>query len=398
MKAAAYAQHTMAESAFVSTNSICQGRIVPILWPRIFAAGSIIRFAHTSFKWANLASHNAGVTVAIVGLSTSTTKKHYLFDVNASGEMTVREAGNITPYLTIGQNVVVTGQRESIAALPYMSFGNMPVDGANLLLSMDEMAELHLTADEKSALTHRIYGSAEFIRGIVRYCLWIADDQLQRALAIGSIRSRIDGVRAMRLASKDAGTRELANRAHQFREMNEAVTQTLILAGVSSEGREYLPVGLLDSRSTVSNLAFALYDAPLWNMALIASRLHLVWIATVCGKLETRYRYSNTLGWNTFPVPVLTEKNKSDLTHCAEDILLSREHHFPATIADLYDANRMPADLRTAHERNDEVLERIYIGRRFKNDTERLEKLFDLYTKMTGGRSAATKSKTGAEA
>jgi hypothetical protein len=124
-------------------------------------------------------------------------------------------------------------------------------------------------------------------------------------------------------------------------------------------------------------------------MAFIASRLHLVWIATVCGKLETRYRYSNTLGWNTFPVPTLTERNKADLTRCAEDILLAREAHFPATIADLYDPETMPANLRAAHERNDETLERIYIGRRFRNDTERLEKLFELYTKMTAARETA---------
>jgi len=148
----------------------------------------------------------------------------------------------------------------------------------------------------------------------------------------------------------------------------------------------------------VSNLAFALYDAPLWNLSLIASRLHLVWIATVCGKLETRYRYSNTLGWNTFPVPPLTDKMKTDLTHCAEDILLAREAHFPATIADLYDPEKMPADLREAHERNDEVLERIYIGRRFRNDTERLEKLFDLYTKMAASAGTAKKRKAGATA
>ena len=133
----------------------------------------------------------------------------------------------------------------------------------------------------------------------------------------------------------------------------------------------------------VSNLALALYDAPLWNMALIASRLHLVWIATVCGKLETRYRYSNTMGWNTFPVPKLTEKNRADLTAAAEGILLAREAHFPATIADLYDPEKMPEGLRAAHDHNDEVLERIYIGRRFRNDTERLEKLFEMYTKMT---------------
>jgi hypothetical protein len=161
---------------------------------------------------------------------------------------------------------------------------------------------------------------------------------------------------------------------------------------VSSERREYLPCGLCDEETIISDLARVIYDAPVWSMALIASRLHLVWIATVCGKLETRYRYSNTLGWNTFPVPTLTEKNKADLTRCAEDILLAREAHFPKTIADLYNPENMPGDLRRAHEKNDETLERIYIGRRFRNDTERLEKLFDLYTKMTEGKETKPKA------
>ncbi len=154
----------------------------------------------------------------------------------------------------------------------------------------------------------------------------------------------------------------------------------------------------MSDAGVIGDRNFALYDAPLWNMALIASRLHWVWIGTVCVRLEMRFSYSNTLGWNTFPVPILTEKNKVDLTRCAEDILLAREHHFPATIADLYDPENMPADLRAAHDRNDEVLERIYIGRRFKNDTERLEKLFDLYTKMTATASPARGKKRKAEA
>jgi hypothetical protein len=389
MKAAGYAQHTMADSAFVSTNSLCQGRIVPILWPKILDTGSVIRFARTSFKWANLASYNAGVTVVIVGLSRSEGKHRHLFDENPDGKTTVREAANITPYLTIGENIVVTGRRGSIAGLHDMSFGNMPVDGGHLLLSADEVVELGLTPSQQQTFIRRIYGSKEYIRGLVRYCLWIVANQLDDALTIAPIRCRIEATRAMRLASRDAGTKEMAVRAHQFREMNAAKTHTLILPGVSSEEREYLQVGLLDSQAAISNLAFALYDAPIWNMALIASRLHLVWISTVCGKLETRYRYSNTLGWNTFPVPMLTEKNKADLTRCAEDIMLAREHHFPATIADLYNPDAMPEDLRQAHERNDEVLERIYIGRRFKNDTERLEKLFDLYTKMTKTKETA---------
>src|ERR1019366_5491091 len=177
---------------------------------------------------------------------------------------------------------------------------------------------------------------------------------------------RFDSVQTKRRGSTRATTVKLASIPFRFGEVRQTGNEsTTIVPSVSSEAREYLPVGYRSPGTIVSNLAFALFDSPLWNMAIIASRLHLVWIATVCGKLETRYRYSNTLGWNTFPVPTLTDKNKNDLTRCAEDILLAREAHFPATIADLYDADSMPADLREAHERNDEVLERIYIGRRF---------------------------------
>jgi hypothetical protein len=200
----------------------------------------------------------------------------------------------------------------------------------------------------------------------------------------------------MRLSSSKAATREGSKYPYGFDEKRqEGGEKVVIVPSVSSESREYLPVGYCPSGTIVSNLAFALYDAPLWNMALIASRLHLIWIATVCGKLKTDFRYSNTLGWNTFPVPTLTEQNKTDLTRCAEDILLAREAHFPATIADLYAPDKMPENLRQAHDRNDEVLERIYIGRRFKNDTERLEKLFELYTKMTTHQTPPKKSDKG---
>lgn len=188
----------------------------------------------------------------------------------------------------------------------------------------------------------------------------------------------------MRLESKAASTRDFAKVPYRFVQIQGTSQRcTLIVPRVSSERRPYLPVGFLDNRAVIADSAFALYDAPLWNMAVIASRIHLIWVAAVCGKLKTDYRYSNTLGWNTFPTPKLTEKNKEDLTRCAEDILLAREAHFPATIADLYDPEKMPDNLRAAHDRNDEVLERIYIGRRFKNDTERLEKLFEMYTKLT---------------
>ena len=157
----------------------------------------------------------------------------------------------------------------------------------------------------------------------------------------------------------------------------------MIVPSITSSNREFLPCGLTDGETVASNKCAVVYDAEVWLLAVVVSSLHLQWIANVCVRMRTDFSYSNTLGWNTFPVPKLTERNKADLTACAEDILLTREAHFPKTIADLYDPGDMPADLRAAHDRNDEVLERIYIGRRFKNDTERLEKLFDLYTKMT---------------
>lgn len=383
MKAADYGQHTPCASAFVSTNSICQGQQVAILWPLVFASGHDIAFAHTSFKWNNLASNNAGVTVAVVAIANPAPKVRRLFSMNDVGETVVKEVPYINAYLVPGANVVVDKATLPLGGQSVMSFGNKPVDGGNLLLSREDVVSMRLTPEQQVRFVRRIYGSAEFIRGLERYCLWIEDAHLDEALGIASVAKRVQGVRNMRLKSTDKSARDMAARAHQMREMNAGRTQTIVVPCVSSEAREFLPVGLLDAHSTVTNLAFALYDAPLWNMALIASRLHLIWVATVCGKLETRYRYSNTLGWNTFPVPLLTEQNKADLTRCAEDILLAREAHFPATIADLYESENMPDNLRHAHERNDEVLERIYIGRRFKNDTERLEKLFELYTKMT---------------
>jgi len=383
VKAADYGQHTPCTAAFVSTNSICQGQQVAILWPLIFGSGHQIAFAHTSFKWTNLASHNAGVTVAIVAISNTPAPTRQLFAVADDGSTVVKAVAHINAYLVPGANVVVDKAMRPMGGQSDMSFGNKPVDGGHLLLTRDEVDALQLSAAQRQRFIRRIYGSAEFIRGLERYGLWIEDAHLDEALGITAVAQRVQGVRDMRLKSTDKSARDMAARSHQMREMNVGHTQTIAMPCVSSEAREYLPVGLLDRCSTVTNLAFALYDAPLWNMALIASRLHLVWIATVCGKLKTDFRYSNTLGWNTFPVPTLTEKNKADLTRCAEDILLTRERHFPATIADLYNPDNMPADLRAAHERNDEVLERIYIGRRFKNDTERLEKLFDLYTKMT---------------
>jgi MmeI, DNA-methyltransferase domain/MmeI, target recognition domain/MmeI, N-terminal domain/MmeI, helicase spacer domain/MmeI, C-terminal domain len=392
MKAADYGMQTRTVAAFVSTNSICQGQQVPILWPIIFQTGHKIAFAHTSFRWSNLASNNAGVTVAIVGIARDPGATRRLFSITDEGSLIERSVGYINAYLVAGANSSVEQTRDPLSGASPMLFGNMPRDGGNFILSGDERLVALKAYPDLERFIRPYFGSEEMIQGKRRWCIWIDDPDSDIACEHPYLREVLQKVKKFRLASGAGSTRDFASRPFRFVQIaGTARGHALVVAKVSSEKRPYIPVDLLDGKAIASDLLFALYDAPLWNMALIASRLHLVWIATVCGKLETRYRYSNTLGWNTFPVPLLTEKNKADLTRGAEDILLAREAHFPATIADLYDPDNMPADLRETHERNDEVLERIYIGRRFRNDTERLEKLFELYTKMTAGqRSTAS--------
>jgi len=385
MKAADYGTYTNAVVAFVSTNSICQGQQVPILWPLIFATEHEISFAHTSFKWANLASHNAGVTVVIVGISNHIGKVRSLFSTNEDGSNTEKKCSNISAYLVSEIDIIVTKRSKPLSnQLDEMEYGSKAVDEKNLNFDSAQAQNIIQANPESKRFIFPYLSADDVISGKQRYCLWIEEGDLASAKRIPQINERIELVRAFRLKSSKQATKILAERPYSFAESRFVKDKPmLVVPSVTSESRDFLPITLLPKNIIITNAAFALYDAPLWNMALIASTLHLIWIKTVCGQLETRLRYSNTLGWNTFPVPKLTEKNKVDLTHCAEDILLAREHHFPATIADLYKPDAMPENLRRAHDRNDEVLERIYIGRKFKNDTERLEKLFGLYTKMT---------------
>jgi hypothetical protein len=395
MKAADYGTETEAVAAFVATNSICQGRQVDTLWSLIFARGYEIAFAHTSFTWANLASYNAGVTVVIVGISNHAGRTRRLFSETDGGTI-VKALENINAYLVPGPNVAVGQLSRPLSDLAEMSFGNMPNDGGYLLLGVDEASNAIRDHGVQEGFIRPFVGSQEFIRGIERRCIWVSDEQFESANENRWLSARFAGVRAQRSASDRPATQALASTPYRFGEVRQMGTErSIVVPRVSSENRQYLPVGLTSEATIIGDRNFAIYNAPLWSLALIASRLHWVWIATVCVRLRTDFSYSNTLGWNTFPVPTLTEKNKADLTRCAEDILLAREGHFAATIADLYDPENMPADLREAHERNDEVLERIYIGRRFKNDTERLEKLFDLYTKMTASPGVAKKRKAG---
>lgn len=378
IKACRYVAEHGGSFAFVTTNSICQGRQVALFWPAFLRDNLEIRFAEPSFLWSNLASKKAAVIVSIIGIGRKTNKPKRLFDAGH-----VLTADYIGPYLVPDQDTIVASSRKVLSELTPMTNGSMPNDGGGLLLSVDEYRELIAQRPNASRFCRRFLGSNDSIQGDMRYCLWIDDDEVLDAEAIPEVSERIARVRKHRLDSSRAETNALAASAHAFGERRHRTGRALLIPRHSSENRPYLPSVVVGDETVVGDSAIAMYGVRLRDFAVYSSRMHLVWAATVCGKIKEDYRYSNTLGWNTFPVPRLTEKNKEDLEKCAEDILLAREAHFPATIADLYDPEKMPSDLQAAHDRNDETLERIYIGRRFRNDTERLEKLFELYTRMT---------------
>ena len=389
-----YARETPAACAFVSTNSITQGEQVARLWPLLLKDGLRINFAFTSFKWANLATNNAGVTVVIIGLARRTPSKASLYEVTGDECIERRDVENINAYLVPYKDVVVTASANVLTDLPDMTNGNKPADGGHLILTAEEEREFRRSEPGAAKYLRKFIGSEDTIQGYSRFCLWINDEDAEEAMSLDSIRRRTDEVGKARMESTKALTNEGAKTPYAFQQVRQRGDESVILVPkYSSERREYFPVSIWQQGVIVVDGAFGLFNAELWALSFLVSRLHMVWIATVCGKIKTDYRYSNTLGWNTFPVPMLTEQNKADLTGCAQEILLAREYHFPATIADLYDPDTMPDDLRRAHRKNDEVLERIYIGRKFNNDTERLETLFDLYTKMTAGQAKPKKGK-----
>lgn len=383
VKFADFAAEVPSSGAFVSTKSICQGEQVARLWPIVFQSKVHINFAHTPFNWKNLAAQNAGVTVVIIGLSTQLNDAKVIFDNSVDDGHNKRVVKNINAYLVAQPNIIVEARTKPMTSVSEMLNGNKPVDGGFLMLTHDETLQLRSEDYRTEQFIRPFIGSSEFIKGALRYCIWITDDNKEAALSVPSIGRRVEQVAEFRSKSKKALTRKGAVTPHEFQQVRQKGNETVIVVPrVSSENRDYLPAGILKKGTIIGDRNFALYGAPLWNLSLIVSRLHWVWIGTVCVRMRHDFSYSNTLGWNTFPLPILTKKNKDDLTRCAEEILLAREAHYPATIAELYDPEKMPENLRRAHERNDEVLERIFIGRCFKNDTERLEKLFEFYTKM----------------
>lgn len=376
--------------AFVTTSSLNQGVHVPTFWPFAISQGAVIDFCYEPFKWSNNASNNAGVYCTIIGLSEKSSQK--IKSIYFEGGK--RDVANINPYLIAGDNTIVEGQSTPISSLSRINTGNQSADGGHLYLTNEERLELIRQYPASTPLVRRVSGTSELFDGQIRWCLWIDDSELNLANSIEPIKQRIDKVREFRLKAGEVA-RTLADKPHQFRYRNVATTFGILIPQVCSENRGYLPSGIFTPELILNHRAHGIFNPNLVDFAVSNSTLHFVWARALSGRLGNGMSYSSNLCWNTYPLPGLTEKNAKDLTLCAENILLARETHFPATIADLYDQENFPANLREAHERNDETLERIYIGRRFRNDTERLEKLFELYAKMIS-KTPSNKSKAGA--
>ncbi len=364
--------------AFVSTNSAFQGEQVSSMARTLSYNGNHIFFAHSSFKWTNNARKNAGVTCVIVGSESSLrkSKKTIYSDLN------ILKASNINTYLIDSRDILVTKRNKPLSNFPRMNFGNMPNDGGGLILSPDEKEDLLRVSSELSKVIKPLVGASEFIRGSKRFCLWIEDKDAEWVLKFPQILQKVEKTKLHRLNSKDASCNALATRSHQFRDMNVASASQIIVPRVTSENRVYIPIGYLGNDSIISDSAMAVYDPEPWLFSVLTSRIHMKWVEIVGGKLETRLRYSATVIYNTFPFPNLSVTQKEALNNSALNILSVRENYSDKTLAQLYDEEKMPNELRNTHEENDKLVESCYRKSPFESDEERLEYLFNLYEKM----------------
>ena len=378
-KAAKYIAGVKAEFAFVSTNSICQGEQVLMLWPHIFDKNLEIGFAHDSFKWSNNAKKNAAVFCIIIGIRNASSRAKYIY--KDSVKLAVE---NINPYLVPSKTNVILPKRSSpLSGLPQMSYGNKPTDGGHLLLTPDEKRTITNQYPESEPFFKKILGANEFTNGLERWCLWIDDDQLAAAKKIPPIAKRISQVSEMRRESPKIPTQRLAETPHRFGEIRHRALNSILVPRHGSERREYMPFGFVTPDIVISDAAQVIYTNEMYVFGIISSKLHLAWIKASCGKIKEDPRYSSALGYNTFPVPNLTDKQKSTINTHVFNVLEEREKHSEKTIAELYDPKKMPAGLKEAHEGLDLAVERCYRSKPFISDEERLEHLFKLYEDMT---------------
>ncbi|WP_333888575.1 class I SAM-dependent DNA methyltransferase [Sphingobacterium siyangense] len=376
IKGAKYIRGFNSELAFVSTNSINQGSQIQQLWPKILELSIEIGFCYLPFKWTNSAKNKAGVICNIISLRNLSHKNKYIIDNSLK-----RLVNNISPYLIDFPNVIITQSLKSISGFPSMLTGNSQYDGKNLIVEQEVYLELVAQNPDIKVFLRRLVGSQDFLNDKRRFCLWISDENVDKALEFSFIKDRVSKVLKFREIGGGVA-KTLVKSPHKFRYTHTAKENLIIIPRVSSENRKYIPMGILSNEFIVSDSAQAIYDPKVYIFSILESYVHNVWIKIVCGKLKSDVRYSSGLGYNTFPFPKISKEKEKELEDCAYQILETRERYPEKTLAQLYDPEKMPDDLREAHRLNDLAVESCYRAKPFDSDEERLEHLFKLYEKM----------------
>ncbi|MCI7103552.1 MAG: class I SAM-dependent DNA methyltransferase, partial [Campylobacter sp.] len=379
-------QNPATKTAFVATNSIAQGEQVAPLWKPLFESGVSIDFAYTSFKWDNSVDFGTGkkekadkkmaaVYVIIAGFSLNNSSEKYIFTENSR-----ILASNINGYLADAPNIAIESRSKPLCEFAsQMNWGNKPTEGGNLLLSQDEKDEILAKYPNADKFIKQFMGAEEFINNKMRYCLWLVNANPSELSKIPPIMDRIQKVREFRLSSKKADTRKDANTPTLFQEIRQPNSKYIIIPNVSSENRFYVPIGFLSPEIIVSAAAQFIPNATLIDFAILTSSVHMEWMRAVAGRLETRYRYSKDIVYNNFPFASLDEKDKETLTATAQGILDARAEFGDSSLADLYNPLTMPANLRKAHEKNDQAVLKIYAVNKTATPSDIVKELFTRY-------------------
>ncbi|WP_417913225.1 class I SAM-dependent DNA methyltransferase, partial [Candidatus Electronema sp. TJ] len=385
VKAARMIQNSSIRCAFVSTNSICQGEQVGVLWNWLLAQGIKIFFAHRTFQWSNEARGKAAVHCVIVGFAYEDIAPKWLFEYeDIRGEAQRIAAENINPYLVNAPNVTLSKRSAPIVPVPEMKFGNQPIDGGGFILTPEEKDCFVNEEPSVAPYIRKFLGSDEFINNGERYCLWLKDMQPQEMKKHPRVMERLAAVKAFRLASNRAATRELADTPSQFAFVSHTETPYLVVPSVSSERRQYIPIGFMPADVIASNLCLIVPDADFYHFGVLSSVMHNAWMRTVCGRLESRYRYSASIVYNNFPWPENPSGKQRQAIETAAQAVLDARAQFPdSSLADLYDPLTMPPVLLKAHRVLDKAVDAAYGKSSFSAEAARVAFLFDLYQKYT---------------
>ena len=392
-KAADYFHIYKSDAAFVSTNSISQGEQVGILWNNLLFNDIKINFAHKTFKWSNEAKGNAAVYCIIVGLGANNKLKRLYSYPDVKSDPVEEFVSNINPYLVEGKNIFIKSRQKPLCNVPQISFGNMPLDGGNLLMTDIEYQEFINKEPLATKYIRPLVSAREFLNGEKRWCIWLCDASPADLRSMPLVMERVKKVREFRDASIAPSTRKFADTPTLFRDRQTPDTYILI-PSTSSENRKYIPLGFFNNRSIANNSCHIIPNGKLYHFGILMSEMHMSWVRYTCGRLESRFRYSKDIVYNNYPWPeTLTDKQKQSVEDAAQAVLDARTHFTDSSLADLYDPNTMPPELVKAHQVLDKAVDQCYRSQSFTSEAKRIEFLFELYEKYTAGMFVEEKPK-----